>query len=70
MKLAHITLSDGEIIPCVLRDVSASGARIAVARRHRLPEFFHLSVDGKDEICRVRRVWQRGDFAGITIRET
>ncbi|KAB1069491.1 PilZ domain-containing protein [Methylobacterium planeticum] len=67
MKLATILLEDGEQIPCVLRDMSVSGAKLGVARRHVLPESFALNFPGRDLTCRVRRAWRRGDFVGVTL---
>ncbi|WP_165937755.1 PilZ domain-containing protein [Methylobacterium segetis] len=65
--MATIVLEDGEQIPCVIRDMSVSGAKLSVARRFRLPEYFDLMVAGRDLTCRVRRAWRRGDFAGVSL---
>ncbi|MFD0935404.1 PilZ domain-containing protein [Methylobacterium trifolii] len=67
LRMATIELEGGETISCVIRDISLSGAKLGVARRHRLPEFFNLAIAGRDLTCRVRRAWQRGDFAGVTL---
>ncbi|MFK5597947.1 PilZ domain-containing protein [Methylobacterium sp. HMF5984] len=67
MRLAHITLSDGEVIHCVIRDLSVSGAKLAVARRYALPEHFDLNISGSDLPFPMRRVWRRGDFAGVML---
>ena len=57
MRLAVIQLDDGEEIPCVLRDLSPRGAKLAVSRRYRLPEHFVLIVHGREPPFRVRRAW-------------
>ncbi len=62
---ATILGPDGEAIPCVLREMSAQGAKLSVSRRHRLPAAFTLSVPGRD--YSVRRIWQQADFAGIAL---
>ncbi|MCJ2123950.1 PilZ domain-containing protein [Methylobacterium sp. J-077] len=64
---ATIQCPDGESIPCILRDMSPSGAMLSVSRRHRLPLNFTLSVPGHDTSYPVRRVWQRADAAGIVL---
>ena len=67
MRLATIRLDDGEEIPCVLRDLSQTGAKLAVSRRYRLPATFYLVVHGREVAFPVRRAWQRGDFAGVML---
>ena len=67
MRLATIRLDDGEEIPCVLRDLSLTGAKLAVSRRYRLPASFSLVVHGREVVFPVRRAWQRGDYAGVTL---
>ena len=70
MKLATILLENGEQIPCVLRNMSKSDAKLGVGRRHLLPESFALAFSGCDSTCRVTvsggvvisavsRCWQR-----------
>jgi hypothetical protein len=64
---AWIALSNGGVrIPCVLWDISDSGARIAAARANALPQVFCLllSNDGKSRrFCRV--VWRKEGQVGI-----
>ena len=67
MRLATIRLDDGEEIPCVLRDLSLTGAKLAVSRRYRLPAVFCLVVHGREVAFPVQRAWQRGDFAGVML---
>ena len=67
MRLATIRLSNGDEIPCVVRDLSATGAKLAVSQRYRLPATFALVVHGRKTAFQVRRVWQRGDFAGVAL---
>ncbi|WP_442919052.1 PilZ domain-containing protein [Methylobacterium sp. XJLW] len=67
MRLATIRFDDGEEIPCVLRDLSPTGAKLAVSRRYRLPASFYLIVHGREIAFPVRRAWQRGDLAGVML---
>lgn len=66
-RFATIILEDGERVPCVIRDLSATGAKLGVARRYRLPERFLLQVKGRAPAFPVQRVWQRGDHAGVQL---
>lgn len=67
MRLAKVILEDGETLPCVIRDLSLSGAKLSVARRHSLPREFLLSMTERDLTVPVRMAWRRGDFVGVTI---
>lgn len=72
LRIARIELGNGESVTCVVRDLSLAGAKLSVARRHRLPPRFQLTIPGNDLACddltcEVKLVWQRGDFAGVTI---
>jgi PilZ domain len=61
-----VLASNGVRIPCVLWDISDSGARIAAARASSLPQIFCLllSKDGKSRrFCRV--VWRNAGQLGI-----
>jgi PilZ domain len=64
---AWIVLSSASVrIPCVLWDVSDSGARIAAAHANTLPHVFCLLLgnDGKSRrFCRV--VWRQGGQVGV-----
>lgn len=67
MRLARITLDDGQTVPCVIRDWSTTSAKLSVARRYPLPSGFLLKVNDEDAIVAVRLIWRRGDSAGISI---
>ena len=59
-------LDGGAQLPCVLWDISVSGARIAAARAGGLPDVFglFLTKDGKARrFCRV--AWRRGGQVGV-----
>ncbi|MDN3571018.1 PilZ domain-containing protein [Methylobacterium longum] len=65
--IALIRLPDGTEIPTTVRDISASGARLAVPISYVLPKSFMFKVIGRDFICAVQLVWRRGDYAGVRI---
>lgn len=50
-------------IACLVRDVSATGARLQFGARIFLPRSFSLHFDGEARGARV--VWQSGLFAGV-----
>ncbi|MGC5779350.1 PilZ domain-containing protein [Methylobacterium sp. NFXW15] len=65
--LASIQLANGEKLPCVIRDLSSTGAKLAVSRRYELPTEFNLFVRGRETQFPVRRMWQRGDHVGVKL---
>lgn len=67
MLPATIVCPDGTTYACVVRDMSVMGAKLAVSRRHRLPLDFALMIPGRDFAYPVVRMWQRADFAGVTL---
>ncbi|MBX9934743.1 MAG: PilZ domain-containing protein [Methylobacterium sp.] len=64
-----IRTPDGSEIPCTVKDVSKTGAKIAVPASYTLPDSFMLKVVGKDYVCRVKLAWRRGHFAGLIIEQ-
>ncbi|WP_264048542.1 PilZ domain-containing protein [Methylobacterium flocculans] len=62
-----IRTSEGIEIPCTVKDVSKTGARIWVPASYHLPENFMLRVLGKDFVCKVAMAWRKGNFVGVRI---
>ena len=67
LLLGTIHLERGETIPCVVRDVSAGGAKLSVGQRHQLPGYFVLSIPGRKGAFRVRLAWRQQNYAGVEI---
>lgn len=65
--IATIRLRDNTEIPCTVKDVSKSGAKIGVPGSQTLPDVFMLRIIGRDFLCLVRLAWRRGDYAGVRI---
>lgn len=65
--IATIRLRDGTEIPCNVKDVSKSGARIGVPAARVLPDTFMLRIIGRDFLCLVKLAWRRGNYAGVRI---
>jgi PilZ domain len=64
---ALVSLTSMLIIECVLKDISATGARISVAVPEVVPDYFKLTIEGQGEQllpkCRVR--WRSGNEFGV-----
>lgn len=67
--IAVIRTLDGVEIPCTVKDVSKTGARIGVPASCPLPDTFMLKIVGKDIICRVSLAWRKGNFVGVHINQ-
>jgi hypothetical protein len=62
--------SGGTHIPCVLWDISASGARIAAPRPNALPVAFNLLLNKEGSAQRVCRVvWRSSKYLGVQFVE-
>ena len=65
--IAMIRLMDGTEIPCNVRDISKSGAKLGVPQSYILPKRFMFKVIGRDFVCLVSLAWRKGDYAGVHI---
>jgi len=54
---------------CLVRDLSASGARLALTETSTLPESFDLYIPQKDRTYRATLCWRRADGIGITFAD-
>lgn len=59
----------GATMDCVVRNISAYGARIVLADAFRLSDEFNLRVPHHDQTHRARIVWRRGDVAGLALSD-
>jgi hypothetical protein len=63
---ARISYSNGAMsTPCTVMQLSATGAKIAVAGTLNLPEIFYIAIAQKSIERRARLVWRRGDVAAV-----
>ena len=65
--IALIRLFDGTEIPCNIKDISKSGAKLGVPEAYILPASFMLKILGRDFVLRVTLAWRRGNYAGVRI---
>jgi hypothetical protein len=61
--IALIRLFDGTEIPCNIKDISKSGAKLGVPEAYILPASFMLRILGRDFVLRVTLAWRRGNYA-------
>ncbi|WP_281406854.1 PilZ domain-containing protein [Methylobacterium sp. WL103] len=67
MIIGALRTDAGNEIPCVVRDVSKEGARISVSQREALSGCVGLTLQGSERSVRMRIVWRRGPFVGLSI---
>jgi hypothetical protein len=52
-------------VNCVIRDLSATGAKLGISRRAKLPAKFRVALLKTKTVRHVVLKWRRGDFAGV-----
>ena len=50
---------------CIIRDLSATGAKLGVSARIKLPAKFYVQLVKLNSTRRVSLRWRRGDFVGV-----
>jgi hypothetical protein len=64
-KGARLAFPGGGAVDCVVRNLSASGARIDVANPRGLPEVFTLVITGEQFKRRCHPVWSYDKQIGV-----
>lgn len=54
---------------CLVRDLSGTGARMALSETTMLPEAFDLFIPQKDRTYRCKLAWRREDGIGVTFAD-
>ncbi len=54
-------------IPCLVRDLSRTGARIILAGADRMPDLFELQINGRDQILHVETRWRGTTEIGVRL---
>ncbi|MBV8849897.1 MAG: PilZ domain-containing protein [Methylobacteriaceae bacterium] len=54
-------------VDCIIKEISASGMRLAVSEKLSIPDEFDLHVPRKGTMHRVRLVWRDSGMAGVEI---
>lgn len=66
LKAARIVFNGrSSTMSCILRDASASGARLECGEPYLLPREFDIVMRGEDVGRRARRVWIDGPEMGV-----
>ncbi len=67
---ATITFNQGgSTVDCLVRDISESGARLAVPASVTLPAAFDLLIPRKNKKRLVRMLWRRADVVGVSFAD-
>ena len=66
----RITFNNGaSSLDCLVRDLSVTGARLAMSETTTLPEAFDLYIPQKDKTYRAVLRWRRQDGVGVAFPE-
>jgi hypothetical protein len=53
---------------CIVTQISATGAKIAINDQTSLPEHFQFCIPQKNIDCAARLVWRRAGYAGVAFK--
>jgi hypothetical protein len=65
LKGGKVVLSAQVVLDCLIRDISASGARIEFGAPTKLPDAFRLLIPSSNLLIPATPAWQTGLAAGI-----
>ena len=65
-----VIIAPGIRANCTICDLSATGAKIGVSQKIRLPDEFDLLLVRANTARRVLVRWRHGDFAGVQFRSS
>lgn len=65
LKGGKAVLSPRVVLDCVIRDISAGGARLEFGAPTHLPDAFRLLIPTSNLLVPVARAWQHGQAAGV-----
>jgi hypothetical protein len=60
---------NGTTMDCLVRNLSAYGAKVVLNDAFRLPGEFNLRVPHHDQTYRAKVIWRRGDDAGLALAD-
>jgi hypothetical protein len=66
LKEGRVLLNDQTALNCIVRDISAGGARLEFEGPVELPREFRLRIVSADLTIPARPIWQRRLEAGVT----
>ena len=56
-------------VDCVIRDLSATGAKLLFSRDIIMPSVIDLHIPGKKQVMRAQVQWRNGDEMGVSFVE-
>jgi hypothetical protein len=56
-------------VDCLIRDISATGAKLSFSRAITMPGVFDLHIPLKKQVMRAQRDWRDGDEMGVSFIE-
>jgi hypothetical protein len=56
------------LMSCMVRDATASGARLLIGEPYLVPPLFHVSIAGEAQDRPAERIWMRENEMGIRFR--
>ena len=56
-------------VDCLIRDLSATGARLLFSRGISMPSVIDLRIPGKNQVLRAQVEWRNGDEMGVSFVE-
>ena len=62
-----IRLPDGTELPCIIKDISRSGAKLGVPSSCVLPDRFLFKMNNRDLVFQARLAWRKASYAGVAI---
>jgi len=65
LKSAKLVVGTSSVVDCVVRNLTNTGARIAIPNTTRLPEDLVLTFDGGRSMRPCRLIWRRLDETGV-----
>jgi hypothetical protein len=57
------------LVDCLVRNISAEGAKLVLASTGTVPQEFDLAVHKTERTFRARMIWQRAEEAGVVFLE-
>jgi hypothetical protein len=57
-------------LPCIVKNLSSTGAKLTAKNLPTLPDRFELHVPQKKAVYTVRMTWREGDVVGVAIEGT
>lgn len=66
---ARVSFAGGSMsFPCIVTQISATGAKISVKDETVMPEHFQISIPQRRIDCEARLVWRRAGHAGVAFK--